>query len=139
MSTHKTGSQKSRKIIYWMTTIITGAAFAAPGVGNLIRAPHIAGDMIHLGYPAYIMSILGVWKILGAITILLPGLPRLKEWAYAGMIFDLTGAAISRAVVGDTAPMIFIPLVIATVTLVSWSLRPGERTLKSKQENQYAN
>ena len=86
----------SRKIIYWVATAITAPVFMIPGIGNLIHNPHIAQDMAHLGYPVYFMTILGIWKILGAVTIVAPNLKRLKEWAYAGMIYDLTGAAYSR-------------------------------------------
>jgi hypothetical protein len=87
--------------------------------------------MAHLGYPRYFLTILGTWKILGAIVVCAPRLPRLKEWAYAGMIFDLTGAAASRAFMGDGAPMVVVPLAIAAVVLASWSLRPSSRRLES--------
>ncbi len=118
--------------LYWITTALLAAAFLVPGVGNIIHASHIASDMAHLGYPSYFLSILGCWKVLGAIAILVPGLPRLKEWAYAGMIFDLSGAAASRAAVGDGALMIVVPLLIGSVALVSWSLRPSGRKLQGE-------
>lgn len=121
---------KRSSALYWATTAPLAVAFLVPGVGNLIHASHIASDMAHLGYPSYFLSILGCWKILGAITILLPGLPRLKEWAYAGMMFDLTGAAASRAAMKDGALMIAIPLLIASVALTSWWLRPSSRKLE---------
>jgi uncharacterized membrane protein YphA (DoxX/SURF4 family) len=111
------------KMAYWLTTGLVAIAFIAPGVGNLARLPHIAADMAHLGYPPYVMSILGVWKILGAVAILVPGFPRVKEWAYAGMIFDLTGAAVSRMVVGDGVVKTIIPIAIASVVIASWALR----------------
>src|SRR5262249_11291743 len=87
------------------------------------------------GYPAYFARILGVWKVLGGIAILAPRFPRLKEWAYAGMTFELTGAAITDAVAGDVSqPWIYAghitaPLVIAALALVSWALRPKNRVL----------
>ncbi len=77
-----------------------------------------------LGYPPYFVLILGVWKILGAIVVLIPGTPRLKEWAYAGMVFDLTGAAASHAFVGE-ASKIAAPLIITAVVMASWAL-PGQ-------------
>jgi uncharacterized membrane protein YphA (DoxX/SURF4 family) len=117
--------------LYWIATALAGLAFVMPGLGNLARAPSIAHDMAHLGYPSYFLTILGTWKILGAIVVLSPRLPRLKEWAYAGMIFDLTGAATSRAVMGDGAAMVFVPLLVAGVVLTSWRLRPPGRTLDS--------
>ena len=116
--------------LYWVTTTFLAIAFLVPGLGNIIHASHIASDMAHLGYPSYFLSILGCWKVLGAIAILVPGLPRLKEWAYAGMIFDLTGAAASRAAVGDGALMVLIPLLIGSVAFMSWSLRPSGRKLQ---------
>ncbi|MGH7440466.1 MAG: DoxX family protein, partial [Polyangiaceae bacterium] len=79
--------------------------------------------------PPYFLTILGTWKVLGAIVVAAPRLPRLKEWAYAGMIFDLTGAAASRAFMGDGAPTVVVPLAIAGVVLASWSLRPASRRL----------
>jgi uncharacterized membrane protein YphA (DoxX/SURF4 family) len=114
-----------------VTTIVSTLAFNVPGVLNLIRAPHIAQDMAHLGYPPYFLTLLGTWKVLGGIVVAAPRLPRLKEWAYAGMIFDLTGAAASRAATGDSAPMVIVPLLIACVVLTSWSLRPESRRLQS--------
>jgi hypothetical protein len=115
---------------YWIATGLAATAFAIPGVANLLRVPHMAHDMVHLGYPYYFMSILGAWKILAAIAILSPGFPRLKEWAYAGMIFDLTGAAFSRAATYDGLPMVIVPLLIAGVVMTSWALRPESRMLK---------
>jgi uncharacterized membrane protein YphA (DoxX/SURF4 family) len=91
--------------------------------------------LIKLGYPAYFAAILGVWKMLGGITVLVPGFPRVKEWAYAGIMFELTGAAISNAAAGagDSsvayAGHIAAPLVIAAVAVASWALRPEDRSL----------
>jgi uncharacterized membrane protein YphA (DoxX/SURF4 family) len=85
--------------------------------------------MTDLGYPGYVALILGVWKLLGGVVVLAPGLPRLKEWAYAGMIFDLTGAAASHAANGDSAANIATPLIIAGIVMASWALRPASRRL----------
>ena len=122
---------KSLTIGYWIATAITAVAFVVPGIGNLTHAPHIAHDMAHLGYPSYFLTILGTWKILGAISIVIPGIPRVKEWAYAGMMFDLTGAAASRAASGDGAGGVIFPLLIAAVAATSWLLRPGGRVVDS--------
>src|SRR5215471_13749187 len=81
-----------RRIAYAVTTVIAAMAFAGSGIANLLHVTHVAADMGHLGYPAYFMTILGTWKVLGAIVVSVPGLARAKEWAYAGMIFDVTGA-----------------------------------------------
>ena len=103
------------------------------GVAQLMQYranPH--GVVPELGYPMYFFAILGVWKILGAITILVPGFPRLKEWAYAGIFFDLTGAAVSCAAVGGYGAYgfhVIAPLLIAGLTMASWVLRPPSRTI----------
>jgi len=123
---------RAHPALYWTATLLTAIAFAVPGVLNLIHAPHMAEDMAHLGYPPYFLTIFGAWKVLGAIAVLLPRSPRLKEWAYAGMIFDLTGAAASRAALGDRAVMILVPLLIAGVVTASWALRPAARRLASQ-------
>jgi hypothetical protein len=115
------------KIAFGIATVLVGMAFLGSGIANLMHAPHIAADMARLGYPAYFSTILGTWKVLGAIAI--PRLPHLKEWAYAGMIFDLTGAALSRAVSGDGFAGVVPPLLIAVLVVVSWALRGPDRAL----------
>ena len=120
-----------KTIGYWVATGFAALAFVVPGFGNLARVPQIAQDMAHLGYPTYFLTILGTWKVLGAVAIVVPGFPRLKEWAYAGMIFDLTGAAVSRAASGDGAGMVIAPLAIAGLVVASWALRPAGRVLKA--------
>jgi len=122
---------KIRSIAYVATTVQTTIAFVGSGVANLLRLDHIAHDMIRLGYPTYFMTVLGVWKVLGALVVALPRLPRLKEWAYAGIVFDLTGAAASRAASNDSAVAILVPLALAVAALVSWRMRPASRTLQS--------
>ena len=115
---------RSRKITYWVTTVFVATAFFVTGIGNLVPIAHIAQDMSRLGYPPYFLNILGTSKILAAITILFPGVSRLKEWAYAGMMFDLTGAVFSRSASGDGVVMIIIPILIASFVVISWALRP---------------
>jgi uncharacterized membrane protein len=121
---------KTKNIVYWTTTVLV-AFFMSGGVAQLMQyraKPH--GVVPELGYPMYFFAILGVWKILGAITILVPDYPRLKEWAYAGIFFDLTGAAVSCAAVGVYGAYgfhIFAPLLIAGLTVTSWALRPDSR------------
>ena len=119
----------SKMVGYWSATALIALAFVVPGIGNLVHAPNIAHDMAHLGYPSYFLTVLGTWKILGALAVIIPGFPRLKEWAYAGMMFDLTGASISRAVSGDGVGGIVPPLVISAVVIISWALRPRNRQL----------
>jgi hypothetical protein len=123
----KNGTIKT--IAYWITTIFGPASFVIGGILHLSQSAEVVANTQHLGYPAYFGSILGAWKLLGAIAVVLPRTPRLKEWAYAGFFFDLTSAAISRAVVGDSAPDIIAPLVFLALVLASWALRPASRKL----------
>src|SRR4051794_41319870 len=94
------------------------------------RPASLMEGMTHLGFPAYFVSSLGVWKVLGGVAVLAPRLPRLKEWAYAGMLFDLTGAAASHAAVGDPAGKVVAPLMISGIVAASWALRPESRRLR---------
>ncbi len=104
---------KLRSGAYGVTTVLVVVVFLASGVANLLRVDHVAHDMLRLGYPTYFMTVLGSWKVLGAVAVALPSMPRLKEWAYAGMCFDLTGAAASRAASHDHAVTIVVPLILA--------------------------
>ena len=123
---------KAKSIVYWTTTVLV-AFFMTGGVTQVAQYlgnPH--GVVPALGYPMYFFAILGVWKVLGAIAILAPGFPRLKEWAYAGIFFDLTGAAASCAAVGGYGAYgfhVIAPLIIAGITVASWALRPPSRTI----------
>jgi len=131
-------SAKLRQIAYVLSTALVVIAFIGSGAANLTHFNHVASDMHRLGYPDYFMTILGAWKLLGAITVALPRFPRLKEWAYAGMIFDLTGGAASRAATGDPLPTVVVPLIIACVVLASWALRPARYRLVTATERGYA-
>ncbi|WP_437579375.1 DoxX family protein [Sorangium sp. So ce887] len=124
-------NDKARTIGYWIATGLLGLAFAAGGLGDLAGSPQVVAVMAHLGYPAYFATILGVWKVLGAIALFAPRFPRLKEWAYAGIFFDLTGAAASHAAVGDAAGQVITPLVLVAIAAASWALRPESRRLAS--------
>jgi hypothetical protein len=121
--------QRIRSIAFWTTTLLGPTSFAIGGVLHLQGGPQVAATLAHLGYPLYFASILGLWKLAGAIAITVPGLPRLKEWAYAGFFFDLTAAAASRAAVGDSAADIAAPLVFLALVIASWALRPASRRL----------
>ena len=120
-------SARSRAVAYWVATGLVAANLAVGGVWDLLQTPYVRGMMEHLGYPEYFVVILGVWKLPGAAVLLLPGLPRLKEWAYAGAVFTFTGAVASHLTVGD-GPAAFVPPVILTgLTAASWLLRPPAR------------
>ncbi len=118
---------RARSIAYWITTALTAFVFLSGGVAEIVRPEPLVAGMVHLGYPVYFIVILGVWKVLGGIAVLLPRMAILKEWAYAGIFFDLTGAAASHASVGDPALKIATPLFILIVVAASWALRPMNR------------
>ena len=115
--------------LYWIATALLTAVLLLGGVLDLLHAPPVMQAFTALGYPAYVASILGAWKLLGGAAIATPGLPRLKEWAYAGIAFDLSGAALSHASSGDPAAKVAIPLVLLGLAAASWALRPATRRL----------
>jgi hypothetical protein len=122
-------ASKRRLVIYWITTALVALGFAMGGIADLGASPEMVAAMTHLGYPIYFLTILGAWKLLGALAIVVPKLPRLKEWAYAGMVFDLTGAAWSHLASGDGAAQLVAPVVLLGLVATSWAMRPRSRTL----------
>jgi uncharacterized membrane protein YphA (DoxX/SURF4 family) len=120
---------KTRRITYWVTTALLALGIFAGGAYNFARPPAVVQAMQHLGYPVYFAALLGAWKMSGALAVVAPGLPRLKEWAYAGMFFDLSGALVSHAAVGDGAAKLLPPIVLLVFALASWTLRPESRRL----------
>jgi uncharacterized membrane protein YphA (DoxX/SURF4 family) len=122
-------ANRIKAIAYWFTTGILALEFAMGGVFSVLHPPIVVAGLTHLGYPAYLPILLGTWKLLGVLALLAPRFPRLKEWAYAGILFDLTGAAFSHASSGDGAGDIAAPLVFLVLAIVSWLLRPQSRTL----------
>jgi hypothetical protein len=127
----KTMHTKPTVVAYWVTTGLIAAAFLAAGAAELASAPGAVAATRALGYPAYFLTILGVWKVLSAPALLAPRLPRLKEWAYAGIFFDLTGAAASHVFSRDPPGKIATPLVLLIIAAASWALRPPTRSWKS--------
>jgi len=121
----------ARRAAYWGSTALASFVFAATGTADLLRVPVIMDGLAHLGYPAYFATLLGTWELLGAAALVAPGIPRLKEWAYAGMFFTLTGAAVSHALSGDSAVKILVPLIVLGALAASWALRPMARTLST--------
>ncbi|MBA2937325.1 DoxX family protein [Paenibacillus sp. CGMCC 1.16610] len=121
-----------RMVAYWTVTIILAFSITLSGIGQLMRYGGNVDLVTSIGFPLYITYILGVWKLLGVIAIVIPGFPRLKEWAYSGIFFLMTGAAISHAFVndyGDYGFHIILPLFYAALGIASWSLRPNSRKL----------
>ena len=122
-------SSKLRTIAYWTTTAVIALFFIGGGAADVAQPPDVVKLITHLGYPTYFATLIGVWKVLGGIAVIAPRLPRLKEWAYAGIFFDLTGAAVSHVSVGDGAFDVAIPLALSVVLVASWALRPASRRL----------
>lgn len=120
---------KTKKIIYWIATIWLALGMISTGIVQLLKMDQDVDRMHDLGYPIYLLTILGVWKILGVIVILLPKMPLVKEWAYAGFFFAMSGAAISHIVVGSPASEIFPSLLLLVLTVLSWYFRPESRKL----------
>jgi len=120
---------KRNKIIYWIATLWLALGMIATGLGQLLNFKGQGGmDMIiHLGYPVYLLTILGVWKMLGVIAVLIPKFPLVKEWAYAGFFFIMTGAILSHLAMGDPIVEIFPGLLLLVLTVMSWYFRPADR------------
>ena len=117
-----------RATAYWLFTIVVAFEMAAGGLWDLLRIEYVRVILTHLGYPLYLLYIIGVPRIPCALALLAPRFPRLKEWAYAGAFFNYTGAAASHLLAGDRAGWAG-PLVLAAFTLASWALRPASRRL----------
>lgn len=128
---------KAGKIIYWIATIWLALGMLSTGAVQLFKGKAGQGgvDMItHLGFPVYLLTILGIWKILGVVAVLIPKFPLLKEWAYAGFFFAMTGAAFSHIASGS-ANEIFPSLLLLLLTVVSWYFRPPDRKISFNFNN----
>jgi len=126
---------KRNKIIYWIATIWLALGMVSTAIVQLMKMKEEVGMMIRLGYPVYFLTIIGVWKILGVVAILIPKFPLLKEWAYAGFFFLMSGAVISHLVIGDAAKELFGPILLIILTVASWYFRPADRKLISVNFN----
>ena len=115
------------KIIYWIVTIFLSIGMLAGGTQQMLQIGGYNEIVTSLGYPLYLLSILGVWKFLGVIAILIPKFPLLKEWAYSGFFFAMSGAFVSHIVVGQAFAEAIPSLILLTVTVLSWYFRPADR------------
>ncbi len=118
---------RRNKIIYWISTLWLALGMASTGIVQLSKSQTEIDSITHLGYPAYLLTILGIWKILGVIAVLIPKFPLLKEWAYAGFFFAMTGATFSRIASGDSINAMFPSLLLLVLAIVSWYYRPVSR------------
>ena len=128
---------KRNKIIYWISTIWLALGMLSTGGVQLLKQKTGPGgvDMItQLGYPIYFLTILGIWKLLGVVAVLIPKFPLLKEWAYAGFFFAMSGAILSH-IASSTANEIFPSLLLLILTAVSWYFRPADRKIISVNFN----
>ena len=127
---------KRNKIIYWVATIFLSLGMLAGGIQQMLQVGGYNEIVTGLGYPLYLLSIIGVWKILGVAAILMPRLPLLKEWAYAGFFFVLSGAFISHLAVGQPFVEALPALILMVMTILSWYFRPVGRKLTGGTERQ---
>jgi hypothetical protein len=118
---------KRNKIIYWIATLWLALGMTVTGGVQLAQRKEEVDMFNRLGYPVYLLTLLGIWKILGVVAILVPKFPLLKEWAYAGFFFAMSGAVFSHFAVGDGAVEFFGPVLLIVLTIVSWYFRPAER------------
>lgn len=121
--------KKRDKIIYWIATIWLSLGMVSTAIVQIIRMDEEVKKINDLGYPAYFLTIIGIWKLLGVVAVLAPKFPLLKEWAYAGFFFLTTGAIFTHFAVRDGAVDYFGPALLLVLTIISWIYRPaGRRT-----------
>ena len=124
-------SKKSTKIIYWVATIWLALGMFSTGIVQLIKMEEEVAVITGLGYPVYFLTLLGLWKILGVVVVLIPKFPLLKEWTYAGFFFAMSGAIFSHLTIGNGAKELFGPALLLILTAASWYFRPADRKMVS--------
>lgn len=122
-------SEKRKKIIYWIFTLWMSLGMISTAIVQLMKNKDELANFTNLGYPVYLMYIIGIWKILGVIAILIPQRLLLKEWAYAGFFFVMSGAVISHLIVGDPAGRTFPAVLLFVLVIISWYFRPSNRKI----------
>ena len=120
---------KRNLIIYWISTLWLALGMLSTGAVQVFNVKAKVDFITNLGYPTYFLTILGVWKILGVISVLIPRFPLLKEWAYAGFFFAMSGATFSRIASGDAVNEMLPSLLLLVLTAVSWYFRPADRRI----------
>lgn len=125
---------KRNKIIYWIATLWLALGMFSTGIVQLLKSQEEVARIMQLGYPVYFLTLLGVWKILGVAAVIVPKFPRLKEWAYAGFFFAMTGAIFSHIATEHSLNEIFPPLLLLILTGVSWYFRPANRKVVSDNQ-----
>ncbi len=125
--------EKRNRIIYWIFTAWLALGMTSTGIVQLMKMKEEVDMFARLGYPEYLLTIIGVWKILGVIAVLIPKFPLLKEWAYAGFFFCMSGAIVSHIALGDPIGEVAPPLLLLVLTIISWYFRPASRRLAPVQ------
>ncbi len=123
----RSGSTRWRSAGYWLATVLVVAELGLGGSWDIARLPSVRGPVTHLGYPSYFLVLLGGWKLLGAVALLVPRRALLKEWAYAGVFFTYTGAIVSHLTTGYDLGEVGLLAVLTALTALSWALRPPSR------------
>jgi hypothetical protein len=121
--------KKRDKIIYWIATLWLALGMVSTGIVQVIKMDAEVENFKSLNYPLYLMTIIGIWKLLGVVAVLVPKFPVLKEWAYAGFFFAMSGAVFSHLASGHGGVEIFGPTLLLILTVVSWYFRPSDRKL----------
>ena len=119
--------EKRNRIIYWVITVFLAFGMLAQGFAQIFHTKGYVDIIVHLGYPIYFLNIIGVWKILGVIAILVPRFTLVKEWAYAGFFFVMSGAVFSHIASGDPVNSLAPSLLLLILTVLSWYFRPRDR------------
>ena len=115
---------------YWLATAAVAGELGLGGIWDIARLPFVTDLVTHLGYPRYFLVLLGTWKVLGALALLIPGRPLLKEWAYAGAFFTYTGAIASHLTTGYALGEVGLLAVLTVLTVLSWAMRPSSRRIR---------
>ncbi len=118
---------RRRSAAYWIATAAVVTELGLGGIWDIARIPFVRDLATHLGYPSYFLVLLGTWKVLGAVALLVPRHALLKEWAYAGAFFTYTGAIISHLTTGYDLGEVGLLAVLTALTVLSWALRPASR------------
>jgi hypothetical protein len=127
-------SQQSKRIAFWIITGFLSFGMVLGGTGQILRLTFNVDGIVHLGYPEYVLPILGIWKVLAVLVILIPNYQLAKEWAYAGLFFLLSGGVISHIASGDSIADTLPVFMFMCLTVASWYLRPANRKLASAHQ-----
>ena len=133
--TEKKKSMNMKTITYWSSTVLLAFILLFSGIGALTKQEFLIEAMHNIDFPLYVMNILGTAYTLAAIAIIAPSLPKVKEWAYAGVVFAMIAAFVSHVSIGDTFANMAPPIVILFITVVSYLLRPNNRKLMLQTTN----